>query len=142
MNKCLLSSAVLAAVTAAIHLFAGGPDVVAPLLDSPLAVEPRLTLYAVWHMATATMILSAAALFVAASPRYATASRFMVLFISALWLSFGAVFLAIATLQPGTGLYLKLPQWALLLPVGVLALLGYNKSVDGTDKPPVIGARQ
>ena len=77
-------------------------------------------------MATAALVLSAAALLLGAMPRYAAAAQFMVLFVSVLWLAFGAVFVGVATFQPGTGLYFKLPQWALLLPVGLLGVLGAN----------------
>jgi hypothetical protein len=127
MNKLLLSASILAAATTAIHVLMGGHDVAAPLLDSALAEAPRLTLYAVWHMATAALALSAAALFFGAMPRHATAGRSMVLFVSVLWLAFGAVFIVVAATQPGTGLYLKLPQWILLLPVGLLGVLGCSR---------------
>jgi hypothetical protein len=128
MNRLLLAASLLAAATAAIHAFVGGNDIAAPLLGSSLADEPRLTLYAVWHMATAALALSAVALFAGAMPRYAVAGRSMVFFVSALWLAFGAVFLIVAATQPGTGLYFKLPQWVLLLPVGLLGVLGANNS--------------
>ncbi len=131
MNKFLLSAAILAAATAAIHALAGGQDTVTPLLDSHLAEVPRLTLYAVWHMATAALALSAAALFIGAMPRYAAAGRLMVLFVSALWLAFGVVFVLVATFQSGAGLYFKLPQWVLLLPVGLLGVVGANNSFKG-----------
>jgi hypothetical protein len=137
MNRLLLVASLLSAATAAIHAFVGGQDTVAPLLGSSLAEEPRLTLYAVLHMATAVMGLSAVALFASAMPRYAVAGRSVVFFISVLWLLFGAVFLAVAATQPGTGLYFKLPQWVLLLPVGVLAWLGANNSFKPT---PLRGA--
>ena len=128
MNKFLLSASILAAATAAIHVFAGGNDVAAPLLASQLGEEPRLTLYAVWHMATVALGLSAVAFFVGAIPRYASGGRSMVQFASVLWLAFGAVFVVVASTQPGSGLFLKLPQWILLVPVGLLAWLGASKS--------------
>ena len=129
MNKILLSAAILAAATAAIHTFVGGQDVAAPLLNSQLAEEPRLVLYAVWHMATVALTLSAAALFAGAVPRYAATARSMVMFVSCLWLAFGAVFLAVAATHSGTGLFFKLPQRVLLIPVGFLGWLGaYNSS--------------
>ena len=86
---------------AAIHLVAGGADV-APLLASVLAEDPRFTLYAVWHLVTATLAL----------------------LISVLWLCFGLVFLVVAFTQPGEGLLFKLPQWLLFIPVGALGLWG------------------
>jgi hypothetical protein len=132
MNKLLLIAAILATATTAIHTFIGGKEIAGPLLASSLAEVPRLTLYAVWHMATAALALSSVALFVGAVPRFAASWRPMVLFVSALWLAFGTVFVIVAISQSGAGLYLKLPQWALLLPVGVLGMLGANKSFKGT----------
>jgi len=128
MNKLLLSASILATATTIVHAFAGGGDVAAPLLASQLSEEPRLTLYAVWHMATVALGLSALAFFVGALPRYSADSRSMVQFASVLWLAFGAVFVVVAATQPGSGLFLKLPQWVLLLPVGLLGLLGADNS--------------
>jgi len=129
VNRPLVVAALLAAFTAAVHLFAGGPDIAAPLLASTLADEPRLTLYAVWHMATVALAISALGLFVAALPRHAAAARYMVLFISVLWCAFGGVFLAVIAIQPESDLLFKLPQWILLLPVGLLGLWGSGRGV-------------
>lgn len=129
MNRPLIVAAFLAAFTAAVHFFAGGPDIAVPLLASSLADEPRLTLYAVWHMATVALALSALALFVAALPRHAVAARYMVLFISTLWFAFGTVFLVVIAIQPEGGWLFKLPQWILLLPVGVFGLRGVRYPV-------------
>jgi hypothetical protein len=128
MNKQLLSAALLTAFIAAVHIFMGGTDVAAPLLVSRLAEEPRLTLYAVWHLVSVTLGLSAIALYISALPRHADASRYLVLFISILWLCFGTVFLIVAFTQPGEGLFLKMPQWILFIPVGVLGLWGATGS--------------
>lgn len=124
MNKPLLTASLATAFTAVVHLFAGGTDVAAPLLASSLADEPRLTLYAVWHLVSVTLVLSAAALYVCALPHHAAVGRYLALFISVLWLSFGMVFLVVAFTQPGEGLFLKMPQWILFLPVGLLGLWG------------------
>lgn len=129
MNRPLIVAALLAAFTAAVHLFAGGLDIAGPLLASSLADEPRLTLYAVWHMATAVLAISALALFIAALPRHTAAARYMVLFISALWCAFGIVFLVVIAFQPESELLFKLPQWILLLPVGLLGLWGARSPV-------------
>jgi hypothetical protein len=129
MNRPLVVAAFLAAFTALVHLFAGGPDIAAPLLASTLADEPRLTLYAVWHMATVALALSALALFVAALPRHAAAARYMVLFISALWCAFGIVFLSVIAIQQEGEWLFKLPQWLLLLPVGLLGLWGSGRGI-------------
>lgn len=124
MNRPLLIAALLAAFTFCVHLFAGGPDVAAPLLVSTLAAEPKLTLYAVWHMVSAALALSVIAFFVGALPRRAHAARYLVLFVSALWCAFGVVVLVVAAMQSERGWFLKLPQWIVLLPVGLLGLWG------------------
>ncbi len=61
INKLVLSASILATATTAIHVVAGGADVATPLLASQLGEEPRLTLYAVWHMATVALGISALA---------------------------------------------------------------------------------
>lgn len=122
MNRLLVIAALLAAFTAAVHIFAGGEDVAAPLLASTLAGEPKLTLYAVWHMVSVVLAMSAVAFFVGSLPRHAHAARYLVRFVSTLWCAFGVVFLAVVAIQPEGGWLFKLPQWVLLLPVGLLGL--------------------
>jgi glucan phosphoethanolaminetransferase (alkaline phosphatase superfamily) len=129
LNKRLLVASLLAAFTASIHFFWGGKDVATPLLASTLSAEPRLTLYAVWHMASFALALSAIALFIGSRPKHEHASKYLVRFISVLWLGFAVVFLAIAIAQPDQGWLLKLPQWTLLAPVGILGLWK-NKRID------------
>lgn len=124
MNRLLVFAAVLAAFTAAVHILAGGSDVAAPLLASPMAGEPKLTLYAVWHMVSVALAMSAPALFIGSLPRHARAARYLVLFVSTLWCAFGLVFLCVVAIQPEGGWLFKLPQWVLLLPVGLLGLWG------------------
>lgn len=128
MNKLLLLASILAASVAVIHVWAGGKDIADPLLASQLAEEPRLTLYAVWHMASVLLGFSALTLGRAAMPGRGVTAASAVRFIAVLWIASGLVFLSVAATQPGEGLLLKLPQWTLLIPVGVLAWLGVNKS--------------
>jgi hypothetical protein len=89
-----------------------------------MAPEPKLTMYAVWHMVTVALAVSAVALFMGSLPRYGAASRYLVLFISLLWLGFGIVVLVIALIQQERSWLLKLPQWILLLPVGIFGMWG------------------
>ncbi|WP_017600865.1 hypothetical protein, partial [Nocardiopsis lucentensis] len=98
MNGWLLAAGALAAVTALIHLVAGGRDVVRPLLGSPLEAEARRTLHAVWHFATADLLFSGVALIALATRTAANAP--LVLFIAAHFLAYAAVFLVI-TLRAG-----------------------------------------
>lgn len=137
MNRLLVMAALLAAFTAGVHIFAGGADVAGPLLASSLGGVQKLTLYAVWHMASAALAMSAVALFIGSLPRHTHAARYLVLFVSALWCGFGVVFLAVIAIQPESGWLLKLPQWALLLPVGLLGLWGGFNTAPQRDAPQV-----
>lgn len=127
MNLRLLIASLIAAFTTAVHVFLGGADVASPLLESTLAAEPRITLFVVWHMASLTLGLSAVALFIGSLPRHAQPARYLVLFISVLWLGFAAAFVIVALSQSGNEWLFKLPQWILLAPVGMLGLWGYKK---------------
>ena len=128
MNKTLLFASVLAAFVTGVHVVAGGKDVASPLLASGLADEPRLTLYAAWHMVSALLGISALVLVRASLPPHQAGMVSAVRLVALLWLASRFVFLVVAATQPGEGLFLKLPQWILLLPVGVLAWLGANRS--------------
>lgn len=124
MNRTLVLAAILAAATAAIHVIAGGADVAEPLLASGLRADAKLTLYAAWHMVSLLLAASAVALLAGSQPRHADACRCLVRFISALWCASGVVFLIVAAVQLDYHWFFRLPQWMLLLPVGLLGLRG------------------
>ncbi|MGC5038692.1 MULTISPECIES: hypothetical protein [unclassified Streptomyces] len=122
MNGWLLTAGVVAAATTLVHLTAGGRSVVRPLLGSAMAAEPRRTLHVVWHMVTADLLLSSVVLLVSAFA--AAPSTPLVRFMAAQYLAYAAVFLVVALAADWPRPLLRLPQWMLLLPVGVLALVG------------------
>ncbi|GAB2892029.1 hypothetical protein GCM10027074_70210 [Streptomyces deserti] len=121
MNGWLLAAGSLATATALIHVIAGGRDVVRPLLASRLGAEPLRTLHAVWHFVSVDLLFCGAALIaLAAGPAPNTP---LVLFITAHFLAYAAVFLVITLRVGWSRPLLRLPQW-LLLPVAVLAGTG------------------
>lgn len=124
MNRLLLLAAVLAAVTTLVHIFAGGADVAAPLLASALHPEVKYTLYACWHLVSLTLGLSAGVLFWAAHRNQYQPWHKTIRLVGSLWAGFGGVFLVIALACPESGGLIKLPQWILLLAVGILAWWG------------------
>lgn len=128
MNKPLLFAALLSAFTAAVHFFVGGVHIVEPLLASAFDERFKFTLYAVWHMATAALLLSAIAFYLGSLPRYASSLRALVLFLSALWTAFGLVFILVALSQMGIVGLAFLPQWTLLLAVSLLAFWGWRQT--------------
>ena len=126
-NRLLLASGLIAAFTAALHTVVGTPEVQEPLLHSSVPLPVSLLLYACWHLVTVTLILSAAALIWSARPSAKIAIGALPLFISLLWLLFGFVFIAVALVFSGPSALFVLPQWVLLIPVGILGLLGDRK---------------
>lgn len=123
MNWLIILSGVLAACTAAVHIFSGERDVARPLLASDLGETLKLTLYACWHLVSVALVLSSLALLAdgigAIGP-----SKLMVGFICVSWLLFGMVFVFVTLgIAKPRGLF-RFPQWVLLLPVGVFGLWG------------------
>ncbi len=123
-NRILLGAGTAAALTALIHIVGGGIDVARPLVESPLAEEPRLVMFAVWHMASVALTLSATALLFAALRRHRQPAHYLAIFVGVMWLGFGLCFVSVGLTQPGGDLFKVLPQWILLIPTGVMALWG------------------
>lgn len=121
-RRILQLSAWAAAFTAAVHLFIGTPEIHSPLLDSSIPREIALLLYACWHLVSVALASSAAVLFAAAyavnQDRWVVAVRH----VGAMWLLFGLTFVAVALAFGGLPMLARLPQWVLLVPVGLLAL--------------------
>lgn len=130
-NRLLLASGLLAAFSAVLHTFVGTPEIQAPLLQSNISQPISLLLYACWHLVTVTLVLSAVALIWSARPNSRDSAGALPAFVSLLWLLFGVVFVAVALLFSGPSTLLVLPQWVLLIPVGILGLLGDRKRALG-----------
>lgn len=123
MNWFIVLSGAVAAITAAIHVVAGGKEIARPLLASGLDETVKLTMYACWHLVSVVLVLSSLAL-LANGAGVMGPSRFTVAFISVSWLLFGVVFLVVTlgvARPPG---FFRFSQWVFLLPVGILGLWG------------------
>ena len=120
MNGLLITAGVLALLTSAIHLFAGGNDVAKPLLGTSLTNDVKYALYACWHFVSAFFVISTLG-FLGAG--LGVLQPGFIVFFSILWLLFGMLFLAISVRVNRLGGIFRLPQWTLLLPVGILGLL-------------------
>jgi len=127
VNKVLLFTAAFAAFTAVLHIFGGGAAVAKPIADSSLADEPRLLALAVWHMVSITLVLSAVGFGLGALARHEERSRYLVCFISALWIGFGFAVIGVILTESGDDLFRTLPQPVLLIPVGLLGFWGVQR---------------
>ncbi|MFG3497054.1 hypothetical protein [Streptomyces sp. NPDC047928] len=123
MNGWFLAAGLTSAGVAAIHVLAGGRDVVRPLLRGDLPDEPRRVLHAVWHMVTADLVLAAAALIWLAL-YHRPGGDLVAWLLAAHFLAYSVAFLVISLAADWSKPWLRLPQWLLLLPVGALAAVG------------------
>lgn len=124
MNRYLLVASLLGFFTFGVHAIMGGIDTTVPLLSSAIDKEPKLTLYAVWHMVSVFLFISSVAVFYAAKKNSA---RELVLFVGVCYTLFAAVFLLVGIFEAGS--IILLPQWILLFPIGALCIVGSKKAI-------------
>jgi hypothetical protein len=119
MSWSLVAAAALSLVTAAIHVFAGGPSVARPLLAAadldPIA---KYTNYYCWHMVTIVL----AALPIGFAWAALGGPRELAIFTTALAAAFTAWSLALVLWKQQRAL--DLPQWLLFAPITLAGLVG------------------
>ncbi|MGV8851624.1 MAG: hypothetical protein ACOH1M_03520 [Rhodoglobus sp.] len=127
VNLALAAACVLATATFFIHVIGGGASVWQPIAESDLPDEVRLVTLAVWHMASVALGVSAVGLGLGSVPRFATQSRFLVILVAVMWIGFALCFVGTAITNPGNDVLAALPQPVLLLPVGILGIIGSRR---------------
>lgn len=123
MNLWILSAGILGLFTSLVHILAGQVDPVRPLLQSDLPDIPKATLLACWHMVSVVLVLTSSALAYAGWLNI-TSLYASVMAISIIFVFFAFVFIAAGWSFFGFRTFIKLPQWVLLLPIGLLGLMG------------------
>lgn len=103
----------LAVLTAALHIFVGTFDTLAPMLAVDLPEAVRGTLHACWHMVSLFLGVSAWCFW----RRHPAAPL-----LAGMWVASALIFVLVAVWQGGAGGLLVLPQWILLVPTGGLYL--------------------
>ena len=120
MSALLRFSSVLTLVTRAVHVFAGGSECVDAMYASSFDSYPRETVYACWHLTSLHLALSAVVLLLAGllpeSEAWVTLARA----VAAQYVLYALVFLHVARSSGLPQALLKLPQWIVFLPLGLL----------------------
>ncbi len=120
MSSLLLFASALTLVTFAAHVFAGGSECVDAMYDSSFDSYPRETVYACWHLTSLHLGLSAAVLLLAGlfpgSEAWLTLARA----VAVLFVLYALVFLQVARSSGLPQAFLKLAQWIVFLPLGLL----------------------
>ncbi|MDP2489177.1 hypothetical protein Q8W38_07515 [Vibrio splendidus] len=123
MNIWIFSSGLLALFTTLVHVFAGQIDPVRPFLKSKLDDIPKATLLACWHLVSVTLFISSLMLLYVGW--YGIDSLyFLIQLLGFLYILYASVFVAVGLYFFGAKVFVKLPQWILLLPIGLLANYG------------------
>ncbi|MDP2590049.1 hypothetical protein [Vibrio splendidus] len=123
MNIWIFSSGLLALFTTLVHVFTGQIDPVRPFLKSKLDDIPKATLLACWHLVSVTLFVSSLMLLYVGW--YGIDSLyFLIQLLGFLYILYASVFVAVGLYFFGAKVFVKLPQWILLLPIGLLANYG------------------
>ncbi len=120
MNKLILSAGMLSVLTLFAHVFGGGPEIHAPVLESDLPLELKAVLSVIWHAVTVVLVINSVALFLAAKSK--GGEKMLVLLVSGQYLAFAALFVFYGITHLGT--LLPMPQWGVFLLMPALALTG------------------
>lgn len=123
MNIWIFSSGLLALFTTLVHVFAGQIDPVRPFLKSKLDDIPKATLLACWHLVSVTLFVSSLT-FLYFGWYGIDSLYFLIQSLDFLYILYASVFVAVGLYFFGSKVFVKLPQWILLLPIGLLAIYG------------------
>jgi hypothetical protein len=117
----LASAAIVSAFTLGVHLIAGGAGIARPLLKcQSLELAPKETLYFVWH--TVTLMLAVLTVGLGYCALYDPDNRPLIITLAVLGSGSGVLNIILALSRKVS--LTVLVQWTLLLPIGVLALIG------------------
>ena len=120
MNRFWFTAGIINVIATIMHLIMGYLDPLLPLTQTGLNDVSMATLFAVWTMATLVMLVSSFNLvYIGIYPHKAGAKELALLW-GGLYVAFALVFVIVNVSYA----FFSLPQWVLLLPIGLLALYG------------------
>lgn len=124
MNKIYLKIAALINLGSAfIHTFLGQIDLVNPLLISNVSTQVKGELVGAWHVVTIILFATSIPLLKAAFSKFEPSQIDLLKYIGWLYILFALPFMV-------TSIWYSIfaPQWLLLLPIGILTLIGLKKN--------------
>ncbi|WP_338815624.1 hypothetical protein V9L05_21495 (plasmid) [Bernardetia sp. Wsw4-3y2] len=120
-NIFWLLAGILNLFTALLHTFGGQVGLINPLLSSNLDNQVQTEFLGVWHMITLFLFFTSA-VFIKNYFAPKEECRAIIQFISYVYFLFSISFIAVSFMNQ-----LLAPQWTLLLPIGILGLIGVKK---------------
>ena len=121
-NIFLIISGALNLFTFLLHVIGGQISLINPLLNSNLELQVKTELLGVWHMVTIILFVTSIILLYFGFKQGKKASIEILKFIGYLYISFSIPFIMISIIYG-----LLVPQWILLLQIGLLTIIGTKK---------------
>jgi len=121
-NTFLIISGLINLFTFLLHMIGGQISLINPLLDSNLELQIKTELLGVWHMATIILFVTSIILLYLGFKQNKKLNIQLLSFIGYLYILFSIPFIIISIIYG-----LLVPQWILLLPIGVLTIFGIKK---------------
>jgi hypothetical protein len=100
----------------------GQISLINPLLDSNLELQVKTELLGVWHMVTIILFITSIILLYWGFKQNKKSNIELLSFIGYLYILFSVPFVIISIIYG-----LLVPQWILLLPIGILTIIGIKK---------------
>lgn len=120
-NPFMLAAALLMAMTASVHVFVGGPEVMAPLRQTGIDPVAAAVLQVVWHMVTLMLVAAAGAL------AYLVRRRNPALSVLLIVINLGTALLFLAYGAALLGTVWPMPQWVIFLALAGLTAIGLRR---------------
>lgn len=123
MHRWILVAAGLSFLTAAVHVFAGGPEVHQALLAAELPKVLKTYISVLWHATTAVLVMNSAALVVAALRGEMRTP--LVLIVAGQYAAYAILFLGYGLAYLGSAW--EAPQWIAFALIAASALAGLKR---------------
>ncbi|PKV48945.1 hypothetical protein ATE84_0961 [Aquimarina sp. MAR_2010_214] len=121
-NKYWIIAGIINIFTAILHLIGGQLDLINPFMESNTDLQIKTELLGVWHMVTIMLFASSILYFKYGFSITKKVDIALVSFISYLYIAFSFAFILSSVYKS-----VLAPQWVLLLPIGLLGIIGAKK---------------
>ena len=121
-NYFWLAAGVINLITAVIHTFGGQTDLLDPLLQSNISDQAKAEWFGVWHMVTVLLFATSFLILKPVIMKTQHKHRVDYIFLGYLYILLSVPFIISSIIH-----HLFAPQWILLLPVGLLLIVGEVK---------------
>lgn len=123
MNAYYLMAAGLSLLVSIVHLFAGTPEIMQPVLTSNVPSDVKSTQLVVWHAVSLFLVLTTIALVWMAKNKNAALWSFVM----AMQLGFVGLFVVLNVSMHGA--LLVMPQWTVFLAIAGLMAIGHRQTI-------------